>query len=400
MSEQLSVDIIRSDGGTQPRVIMNSLVILEYAEAMSDGAAFPPVVAFFDGADYWLADGFHRLNAARQAQLETINADVRQGTREDAEWYSFAANKDNGLHRSNEDKQNAIKRALQHPKGVELSDREIARHVGVDHKTVVTCRVNLSGEIPQIDARVVVRNGSSYVMNTAPIGGGNAWQANNPPMRDAAFEYIPFVPEEETPTNGNGDHWFNRPSLQTMHPSHRVLHSNSNTGGSNEWYTPAHLVDAARETMGGIDLDPASCTYANTTIRATTFYDEGMDGLTQPWYGRMWMNPPYGKDDETNRSNQERWLDRLISEYHEQDELQAVLIVNAVTDRKWFNRLWDYPICFTGRVYFYNEQIARGSPTHGSAVVYFGKNVDRFVAAYRPHGRIVLPCGWYSEVVR
>lgn len=196
------------------------------------------------------------------------------------------------------------------------------------------------------------------------------------------------------------DDWYNRPSLQTMNPAHRVLHMNANQGGSNEWYTPAFLIEAARETMEKIDLDPASCDYANQAIKAETIYTEDQDGLTQPWYGCMWMNPPYGKDDETNRSNQERWLNRLIEEYHDPNGHldQAIIILNAVTDRKWFARLWDYPLCFTGRVYFYNETITRGSPTHGSVIAYFGQHTDRFVAAFRPYGRIVLPKGWYNEV--
>src|SRR6266496_3292476 len=68
------------------------------------------------------------------------------------------------------------------------------------------------------------------------------------------------------------DDWYNRPSLQTMHPAHRVLHMSANQGGSNEWYTPEYLVEAARETMGKIDLDPASCDYANRIIKAETIY--------------------------------------------------------------------------------------------------------------------------------
>lgn len=51
----------------------------EYAELMRDGIVFPDIVVVYDGTNYWLVDGFHRVNAAMSADLETINCDVRQG---------------------------------------------------------------------------------------------------------------------------------------------------------------------------------------------------------------------------------------------------------------------------------------------------------------------------------
>jgi hypothetical protein len=65
-----------------------------------------------------------------------------------------------------------VQAALKHPRGVELSDHEIARHVGVDHKTVLNWRMKLaaSREIPQIATRTVTRKGKTYQQKTDNIG--------------------------------------------------------------------------------------------------------------------------------------------------------------------------------------------------------------------------------------
>ena len=65
---------------------------------------------------------------------------------------------------------------------------------------------------------------------------------------------------------------------------------------TNEWYTPAEYINAARRVLGGIDLDPASCAEANATVQAAVFYSEQDPGLEhRPWKGRVWLNPPYGR---------------------------------------------------------------------------------------------------------
>ena len=62
--------------------------------------------------------------------------------------------------RSNEDKQRAVRAALEHPKAAGLSDNQIAKHVGVDHLTVAAYRASILGNSQ--DTRTVTRNGTTY----------------------------------------------------------------------------------------------------------------------------------------------------------------------------------------------------------------------------------------------
>lgn len=161
---RLPISDIRLDGGTQPRATLDFEAIDDYSEAMAAGVQFPSVTVFYDGEQYWLADGFHRVRAAYSANLDSIDCDVRQGTLEDAQWFSFGANSANGLRRSNDDKARAVRSALTHPRGTDLTDSEIARHCGVTQPTVAHWRekLGLSSKHLMIDSRAVTRDGKTY----------------------------------------------------------------------------------------------------------------------------------------------------------------------------------------------------------------------------------------------
>jgi hypothetical protein len=123
-------------------------MVAEYAAAMRNGASFPPITTYHDGLAYHVADGFHRVAAARQANLEKILADVREGGARDAVLAAAGANATHGVRRSNADKRHAIERLLADPEWCRWSDREIARACHVDHKSVARVRRELTGEIP------------------------------------------------------------------------------------------------------------------------------------------------------------------------------------------------------------------------------------------------------------
>lgn len=167
MSEQLAISQIRRDGGTQPRLGLHTETVMEYAEAMRAGAVFPDVVVFYDGKEYWLADGFHRVAAVLACDHQLINADVRQGQRRDAVLYSVGANSDHGLRRNNADKRRAVETLLRDEEWCKWSDREIARRAAVSQPFVSSVRAELfpvSDNGYQIE-RTVERNGTTYTMN-------------------------------------------------------------------------------------------------------------------------------------------------------------------------------------------------------------------------------------------
>ena len=155
-----------------------------------------------------------------------------------------------------------------------------------------------------------------------------------------------------------------------------------------EWYTPTIYVNAARNVMGGIDLDPASCKSANRRIKAETFYTKKDNGFIRPWFGRVWLNPPYGKEDGVSR--QGLWTGKLRDQFKHGRVSQGLVLINAVPDRDWFKPLWDYPICFTDhRIKFIG---AGNQPPHGNAFVYMGP-LDRFglfTAEFDIFGEVVI----------
>ena len=154
-NQTLPLGAIRTDGKTQARVQLDESAVDDYSASYSAKAPIPPVVVFFDGVECWLADGFHRFFAARKAGLNEINCHVHEGTKQDAVWFACAANATHGLRRTQRDKARAVELALRHEKGATLSDRQIADHVGVDHKTVARVRDDLArrGEIPHVEKR-------------------------------------------------------------------------------------------------------------------------------------------------------------------------------------------------------------------------------------------------------
>lgn len=171
-AQSINLRSIRIDGGTQSRAELNHATVDEYSEAMAEGDTFPPIVVFFDGSSYWLADGFHRYFGADHAGMTEIQAEVLHGTQQDAQLFSFSVNAAHGLRRTNADKRKAVTGALQHPVSGQWSDRQIAKHCGVSHPFVSSVRsslVTVTSE-PPAQRTYTTKHGTTAVMNTSNIG--------------------------------------------------------------------------------------------------------------------------------------------------------------------------------------------------------------------------------------
>ena len=166
--QPLAITEIVTDPDTQPRVKMSVAAAIEYGDELHGGAEFPPVVVFFDGEKYWLADGNHRLTAHETEGRTTIQAEVHEGGKRDAILFACGANAMNGIRRTNADKRQAVERLLVDAEWSKWNDSEIARRCSVHHTTVATLRSELSCEVSKI--RTVTRNGTTYQQDTSNIG--------------------------------------------------------------------------------------------------------------------------------------------------------------------------------------------------------------------------------------
>jgi uncharacterized ParB-like nuclease family protein len=143
--KKLNINSIIIDKGTQSRAAISEDTVTDYAEAMQAGDEFPPVITFFDGVDYYLADGFHRLHAVKRLGKTSIQADVRTGTLRDAILYSLGANRDHGLRRSNADKRKCVQTLLEDFEWGDLSVNEMARICAVSPQLVTAVKLEMDG---------------------------------------------------------------------------------------------------------------------------------------------------------------------------------------------------------------------------------------------------------------
>jgi len=193
-----------------------------------------------------------------------------------------------------------------------------------------------------------------------------------------------------------------------------------------EHATPKFIVDPAREVLGKIDLDPASCMEANKTVRATIYYSPPHCGLTYPWFGRIFLNPPGGafvvtkkmrtsmpaeEADELaeqfaaeaerwkTKSRAVAWWRKLTEEYVDGRTQEAIFIgfsldiLQASQGEEWLDIL-KFPLCVPEkRIQFDSNGKAGKAPTHGNVIVYLPHRAgdsQKFAEAFADIGSVSI----------
>lgn len=157
-----------------------------------------------------------------------------------------------------------------------------------------------------------------------------------------------------------------------------MLNFNTNTANKDEWLTPPWLL--AR--LGSFDLDP--CAPVNRPWpTAALHYTVQQNGLSLPWQGRVWLNPPYGRETFT-------WMDRLAAH-----DGGGIALIFARTETRGFARcVWaqaEYVFFFRGRLRFWTVQGKEaGTANAPSCLVAYQRRERPFLAALQQEGKGVL----------
>ena len=148
-----------------------------------------------------------------------------------------------------------------------------------------------------------------------------------------------------------------------------------------EWNTPPHIIQSVLKILGSVDLDPCSNSRTNPNIPAKRLYTKVENGLDKKWNGRVYLNPPYGREITA-------WVQKLNNEYQSRHVTEAIALLPARTDTAWLGILRSYPRCFIrGRLKFGQ---AKNSAPFPSVVVYLGAKAKTFERVFSKLGDVYI----------
>ncbi len=402
---RLRIDQINTAGGTQMRAGLVQSVVDDYHTVLlgtAEAWPFPPIVVYYDGSAYHLADGFHRLAAARRAYMTTVIADIRPGTRRDAILHAAGANAHHGLQRSAGDKRRAIAALLADEEWRAWSDREIARRchvsptlVGDIRKEQPALTVHVDSDPAPITRTYVTKHGTEAQMAVSNIGKPAAAYASDAPaiVRTSEHTAPPAAVRTTPPAAAFA------PILRLAPVSQQIDYD------GDEWYTPSDLMESARYILTGaphkaIGLDPASSNDAQKIVLAQRHFTKADSGLDAEWHSdTVWLNPPY--------SSPAPWVEKLLAEFDAKHFQTALLLVNNATDTVWFHQLLDHPRVVPAflrkRLVFWRQNYAESTTARqGQVLVFVGNRLGPAYKRFHQHvtdrwGHVLWPVGKLEE---
>ena len=350
--------------------VMPELTAEEYAELKADIAERGVMIPIEFDEQGNVLDGYHRLQICAELGIKDYPKVIRAGMTESEKLTHARKLNIARRHLNAEQKRELIREQLRATP--EQSDRQIAKALGVDHKTIGVQRNEMKerGEIPHLETSTGA-DGKEYPRIRKPVS--------------------IFIPENSDSIKNPDDDIFSEECEEgheedTSDPKEIHKPHVSYNSGNNEWYTPSEYIESARAVMGSIDLDPATSDIANETVRANEIYTSETNGLSHSWNGNVWLNPPYSSELIV------QFADKLI---HELENInQAIVLVNNATETEWFSKLIAHTscVCFPrSRVKFYMPDGKIGAPLQGQAILYFGTRIAEFIKEFRVKGWCALP---------
>jgi transcriptional regulator with XRE-family HTH domain len=218
-----------------------------------------------------------------------------------------------------------------------MRQRELTKLVGVSPPTLIELERHATGRLPTLDRVLVALGAGAYL---APIG---------------------------------------------SMPAFYVHAGNSSTSAN--WETPKELLEPLYSVFGGFDLDPCSPTSDGRTtfVKASAYFTEADDGLSLPWFGVVYMNPPYGRSIHN-------WTAKAKAEV-EQGNADVVLgVIPARPDTHY----WHRDIAGSARVLFLKGRLKFGNAEQvapfPSCLVLWGSTEDLVTKL-----QAVFPTAWLSR---
>jgi len=152
---------------------------------------------------------------------------------------------------------------------------------------------------------------------------------------------------------------------------------NTNTKNNDEWLTPPEII----KSLGEFDIDP--CTPINRPWdTAKIHYNKNDDGFTKEWHGRVWCNPPYGRETF-------EWIHKLAAHGN------GMTLIFARTETLGFHHeVWDKAdaiFFFKGRLKFHYVDGTQGQCANApSCLLAYGKNNVEAIKNANLNGKLII----------